>query len=212
MSALRTSISTVTPPAIEPVTLDETKEFARITDTADDSLIAALITTAVASIELYLRRSLITQSLKLTVNLPGGSDNWFPGYFELPVNYFDAALPGNMRLPRGPVQSIASVTTYDTSDTGTVYASGNYRLSDERLVLGTNAVWPSDLRGYGATEIVYVAGYGDTAGDVPQPIRHAILMTVAALYDGRGQCDESGMAPGAARLLMPYRVMGDPHA
>ena len=34
--------------------------------------------------------------------------------------------------------------------------------------------------------VTYDAGYGDTADDVDEALRHAILMTVARLYDDRG--------------------------
>lgn len=210
MGQPRRTIAVVTPPDIEPVGLEEAKEWARVTDSADDGLMAALITSATASVELYLKRSLVTRTLKLTLDLPtGGRDLWAPGFYELPVNTFDGSLPDTIPLLRPAAQAISSVVTYSTANVSSTYSASNYRLAGDRLVLNDSATWPTGLRAVGAMEITYTAGYGDAAGDVPQPIRHAVMMTAAALFDGRGQCDASGLAPGAARLLNQYRVWDD---
>lgn len=203
---MRRTIAVVTPPATEPVTLEEAKQWARIDDTTDDALIAALVTTAKQAVELYLKRALITQTIKLSVDLESGRTPWVSGYFEMPVSAFFDPLPRQIELARPPIQSISSVVTYSTANTSSTYSPAKYTRIDSRLVLNDTAEWPSDLRGVGTCEITYVAGYGD-ASAVPQPIRTAILMTAAALYDSRGSCDGNGLAPGASRMLNPYRVM-----
>ena len=71
-----------------------------------------------------------------------------------------------------------------------------------------SAVWPGTLRPAGAYEIVYVAGYGNTSTDVPQPIKNAMLIHVGQLYETRGQCPDSMDLPPAAKLLLqPYRIL-----
>ncbi len=203
---MRRSLAVVTPPATDPVTLDEAKAWGRVDGGEDDALLAALISTATATVEQYLNRALVTQTLTLTLDPAGsGRTPWVPGHFELPVNYFDGGFPDTFDLLRGPVQSISSVLTYDTSNVSATFDPAGYRLQGDRLVLNDTYHWPGNLRAAGASEVTYVAGYG-TANDVPQPIKTAILMTVAAMYDSRGSCDDNGLAPGAARLLAPYRL------
>lgn len=54
-------------------------------------------------------------------------------------------------------------------------------------------------------EIDYLAGYGDEATAIPQPIVNAVLLMTAFLYERRG--DDEGEMPRAARaLLEPYRI------
>ena len=95
--------------------------------------------------------------------------------------------------------------TFASSST-TVFAGSNYSLNADgsRLVLAYGAQWPSSLRPVAACEIVYLAGYGDTASSVPQSVRTAMLMHVQRMYDGRIVCE---MPEGCLRLLKPYRVM-----
>jgi uncharacterized phiE125 gp8 family phage protein len=56
-----------------------------------------------------------------------------------------------------------------------------------------------------AMQIDYLAGYGDTGDTVPAPIKHAILLLTAALYESRG--DVNAPLPEAAWAIMtPYRL------
>ena len=206
--SLRRTLTTVTGPAAEPVTLGELKAFARIDGGEEDALLAGLLTAAIESAELYLRRALITQTLRLSLDLPASSNNWTPGYFEMPVGELYASLPGVLTLWRGPVQSITSVVTYSNDNAPSTFDPSGYQLINDMLVLNPTAYWPGNLRYAGACDVTYVAGYGDTSTSVPQPIKTAVLMTAAALYESRGSCDDSGLAPGAARLLNQYRNHG----
>lgn len=202
----RRRVTAVSAPAAEPLTLGEAKAWAKIDGNDEDALLAALVTAARESAEEYLRRSLITRSLRLTLDLGGqGFDEWLgEGAYDLPVSALHGGLPDVIELPRGPVQSITSVTTYDLGDDDATFAAGNYRLAGDRLALTYGAQWPSNLRPAQACEIVYAAGYGDTASSVPQSIRTAMLMHLQKMYDGRIVCE---MPEGCVRLLRPYRVM-----
>ena len=65
------------------------------------------------------------------------------------------------------------------------------------------------MRPRAAVEIIYKAGYGDTGSNVPQPIKTAILIHVASMYEQRGQCDDAmDLPPGAKQLLNQYRIVG----
>ena len=80
----RTSLKLVTPPATEPVTLAELKAWAKIDTDADDALITSLLAAARQAAEDYTRRSFITQSWRLTLDLePSDFDrNWAPGVYS----------------------------------------------------------------------------------------------------------------------------------
>jgi hypothetical protein len=210
---VRHSLTLVTGPAAEPVILDEAKAWLRIDGTDSDAQIAALITASVQLCQEWLRRSLISQTWKLTLDLAPSSLDAFlgDGVYDMPVSALCGGLPQSVELPKGPVQSITSVTTYDLTDTSSTLAPTNYRVdsSGDRMVLTYGASWPSNLRAKAAAEINYVTGYGATSTSVPQPIKTGILMQVARMYEQRGQCeDPDGVAPGARQLWNPYRIMG----
>jgi len=157
-----------TPPAIEPVTLEEAKAFAKVDGTAEDTLIEGFIVAARSAIEGILGRSLINQTIVLRL------DAWA-----------DTVLP----LPRPPLVSVTEVRTLDEDDVATVYEASNYYIMDgnkAELILRSNATAPQNVdRNHGGFEVEYVAGYGDTADDVPQGIRNAILQWVAVMYETR---------------------------
>jgi uncharacterized phiE125 gp8 family phage protein len=152
----------ITAPTGEPVTLEEVKSHLRITNEDEDDYISALIVTARKSIERYLNRALMTQT--------------YDYYLE---NWKDV-----IRLPFPPLVSVTSVTyngnlTLSTS----VYDVVNY--DDPGYIKRKyETSWPTlDVRP-DAVVIRYVCGYGD-AQDVPEDIRHAILLTCGDLYAHR---------------------------
>lgn len=173
-------LSLVSAPAVEPLSLSETKAYLRIDTSDDDTLITNLMLAARVQAEYFLRRRLITQSWKLS---------------------YDEIAPACIHLPYLPAQSVTSVTLYDATGVATVIDSANYYLSagNEALIL---SVALQSRR----VEIVYVAGYGDAASDVPEPIRQAMLQMVMYLYDGRG--NDGKMAEPVRALLEPFRVIG----
>lgn len=209
MSARR-SITTVTGPAAEPVILAEAKNWAKIDITDDDPLLAALITAAIESAEKYLKRSLISRTLKLSIDSPvyGWARNLPEGTYDLPVSALSGILPSVIQLPAGPVQSVSSVVTYDLSDTSSTFDPSNYRIDSAsgRFTLKYNCLWPSNLRQIAAAEITYIAGYGATSSSVPMPIKTAILMHVQTMYDSRMVCE---MPDSCKQLLNQYRIYGD---
>ncbi|WP_020471470.1 head-tail connector protein [Zavarzinella formosa] len=209
----RRSLTLIAGPVSEPVTLADAKTWARIDDDSSDTLISQLITSARMAAEEYLRRALMTQTHKLTLDLCGSplGMNWNEGVYDLPVTALYGGLPQTIELPKGPVQSINSVTTYDLNDIPSLYGGGNYHIdaAGERLVLNYAALWPASLRPVAACEVTYVAGYGDAAA-VPQPVKTGILIHVASIYEQRGNCDDAmALPPGTAQLYNQYRIMGD---
>ena len=200
------TVTTVTGPAIEPVSVAEVKAYARIDSSDDDDQIEGWVETARTAAETFTRRSFISRTLRLSLDNAGcGRAEWTPGYYELPVGFFDGSLPARLELPFGPVTALTSVTTYSTLNAATVYSSTNYTLLGDRIVLNSGASWPSGLRSSNAAEIVYTAGYGPNPADVPRPIRTAVIMHAAQMYDGLCGCE---MSDACRNLLQPHRVVG----
>lgn len=195
------SVTLVSPPAVEPVSLADAKAFLKVDSAQDDSLINTLIASARRSAEEYTKRAFITQTWRLTMD----------GFSDLTADARDMAPPGFVRsadgieLPRQPIQSVESIKTTDSANIQTTVAAAVYQFDRDggRLFLNDGYDWPTDLRDMAAVEIVLKAGYGDTGTAVPEPIRQAILLHVLALYENR-QCAD--IPDGATAMLDSFRA------
>ncbi len=158
-----------TAPAIEPITVEELKLFARIDGNDEDSLLGSFIASARMLLESYLNRALIEQTITLRM------DYW----------------PGErIELPRSPLISITAVETLDESDVVTTYASTNYYVdivSEPGAVVLKNGVTApyNTVRFYGGYQIRYKAGYGSTASSVPTAIKDCLKQWATAMYENR---------------------------
>lgn len=191
------TLKVITPPAVEPVTLAETKLHLRVTTSADDDQITALITTARELVEQSLSRALISQTLELVL------DSW-PG--------------STIILPRPPLVSVTSIVYTDDAAADATFASTNYLVDADstpgRIRLKSGKTWPSTtLQDLNAVRVRYVAGYGAAGTNVPQPIRQAILLLIGDWYENReATIVAQGMTAtplpnGVEALLWPYRIV-----
>jgi Phage gp6-like head-tail connector protein len=214
MSHARRSLTLLTAPAVEPVIVPDAVAWLRLDDSSDSAVLTQLIIAARQAAEEYLRRSLITQTWKLTLDLVGTplENRLEAGTYNLPITALYGGLYSRIELPKPPVQSITSVVTYDLSNTSSTYDPSNYFLdtAGQRLCLNFGSIWPSNLRRNAAAEVTFKTGYGDDATTVPQAIKTGLLIHVASLYEQRGQCaDAMDIPPGARQLYNQYRVMGE---
>jgi uncharacterized phiE125 gp8 family phage protein len=183
----------LTPPAVEPLSLDEAKAYLRVAHADDDTVIAALIASAREHVEAQTRRGLITQTWRHK------RDAW-------PADGRIAVLPA-------PLQTLAAARVYDQD--GAAQA-----IDVESFVLDTIAApgtisfppWsaPPPGRAYGGIELDIVVGYGDAASDVPAPLKLAIRLLLAHWYENRGVVTAEGVTPmpaGVATLAAAYRVL-----
>ncbi len=168
----------VTPPAVEPATVAEAKQYLRVDTDAEDTVISNLITAARQAVEQYIRKSLITQTWKLVYN---------------------TQVSQQVMLPMGPVQSIASVVTTSRDGAQVTLDSDNYYLNAAKVYLVFD-VTPEEHE----ITITYTAGYGSSASSVPMAIRQGILVYLAAMFDGRESTD---MPEKAAALLSHFRAI-----
>lgn len=202
------NVTITTQPSVEPVTLDEVKQFLRVDMSDDDDLIGQLITSARQLCEEHVRRKFISTGITLALDGFPCHDKgmWWSGVREMPISEL-YSYSDRISLPFPPAVSVTSITTFDESNGASVFASAGYRLdTDGNVILNDGYLWPTDLRDYDAVRIVYVAGYGATYSAVPSPIRHAIKMTAAAMYDDRN-C--FAIPSGAMQALAPYRILNE---
>lgn len=183
----------ITGPATEPVTVSELKTHLRIDSATEDTYLGTLIQTAREDCEQFQNRSYITQTWELTLD----------GWPKFPI-----------KLPRPELVSVTSVKYYDTADTETTYSTDNYFVDTSsevgRIGLNYNITLPSTtLRPQNAVIIQYVAGYGG-ASDVPQRIKHAILMLAGHYYENRetvSLVDLKQIPMGVMSLLNKDRIV-----
>lgn len=190
-------LTLITPPAAAPVSLAEAKVHLRVLNTAEDTLITALIEAAAAHLggrDGILGRALVTQT------------------WELRLASFGCAPDAGIDLPLPPLRSVVSVKYIDDAGVEQTVASGDYVVETGRRVgrvrPAYGKTWPAPRAEPGAVRIQFEAGYG-AASAVPAPIRHAMLLLIGHWWVHKTPVMESGnmSAPYAVdALAMPYRV------
>lgn len=158
-----------TAPAAEPIDTTTTKTMLRVDYSADDTLIAFLISAARQHAEE------ISGLVGITTTYQTWLDCW----------------PGNgiILLPRRPVQTISSVKYYTADGTLTTISASNYVLdamaAKPALLPAYSYSWPTDLRERDAIVIEYVAGQGASYTAVDASYRNKIMGLVSVWYEAR---------------------------
>lgn len=185
-------LTRTTAPSAEPVSVAEVKTHLRITVDDEDSYLDTLIPAARQHTEEYLSRALITQTWAL---------------------YLDRFAWPYVELPRPPLQSVGSVKYVDDDGITQTVAASEYTVDTDsepgRVFESYDGEWPSHRTVEKAVTITYDAGYGANASDVPQTIRHAILLLVGHMYENREASSPLTIktVPMAYdSLLAPYRI------
>jgi uncharacterized phiE125 gp8 family phage protein len=181
----------VTPPAAEPVTLAEAKAHLRIEGAEDDAYVTALIQAARQHVEEVCWRGLVTQEWEAVLE-------GFPD--------------GALELPKGNLASIASITYVDSAGATQTLAPATYEADTVsvpgRLLLAYGQSWPSTRCQWDAVRVRYTVGWA--AGEVPTPIRQALLLLVAQLYEHRTVDEDRALSRPSFTvdvLLAPYRLV-----
>lgn len=158
------SIRTVAP-AVPLLTLAEAKAAARVHHDDDDAYIQRLIAVAEAYLDAkngVLGEALVTQTWQTSLS-PTEAVN-------------------GLRLPIGPVQSVSAVEYFENGTLRPLDAA-NYRLTDGRVWVEDGGVWPGMDSRPDAMRVTYVAGYGDSASDVPPTVLNIAEGLVVQMYD-----------------------------
>lgn len=189
------SLKIIVPPAVEPISVAEAREQARIDASDEDRLLEGYIRAAREAAEAYQSRAFIHTVYRMSMD----------------------RFPAIIRLPRAPLAvapladpPIAPVVTYVDSDGATqTLPADQYRIDEDGEPARVTPVagWPGIRSVTAAVHITFTAGYGADPSDVPQAVRQAIAIGVAHLYAHRGDAQATGDYPPAFySLLTPHRM------
>jgi uncharacterized phiE125 gp8 family phage protein len=183
----------ILPPAAL-VSLEEAKRHMVVDHDEDNDLITSLVAAATAYFDGWsgvLGRALVTQTWRQD----------FCGFSS------------RMRLPLQPAASISSLTYFDGSNIVQTLPDTVYVLLTDAIgpfvSLKPNQTWPSAYRREEAISITFVAG--SVAGDVPAPIKTAILMLSALWYENREAATDiplDALPFGIKMMVAPYNRAG----
>lgn len=188
------TLTLITAPASEPLTLAEAKAHCRVEHTLDDTLITALIVAARLSAEHELNRPLITQT------------------WEVSLEDFPSSIEGEgISLGKYRPIAITSVKYLSTDGTDTTIDAAAYTLDSVNApgfvypIYDTS--WPDARQFTNSVRVRFTAGYGAAAA-VPQCIKQWMLMMIGAMYAYREASTERAQAvlPYINSLLDPERV------
>jgi hypothetical protein len=200
----------LTPPAVEPVGLNEAKAYLGVLDSAEDSLISNLITAARQAVEQYCGRVLISQSWRLTLDtwpqeaiVNGGLRD---DVALLAANHRLGGGVVEIQLPKPPLQAVLAIRVYSAAGLAATIPASNFVVDGAatpgRVVMTSGASLPVIGQTARGLEIDFTAGYGASANDVPAVLRQAVLQAVKALYGRDG--DQSLAA--ALRVASFFKV------
>jgi len=205
-------LTIVTDVASEPLTVSEVKDYIRVDDNIDDTVITNMIKSARLWVENYTNRSLLNRTLKYSIDYIDEVEQ--PLWEGVRVGPDMTMRRRYLQLPRPPVVSVSSVKYFSDDDTETVFASSKYYVDNAReparIVLRNGETWPTALRVANAIEVTYVSGYGANRTDVPEALIQGIMQTIAFYYENRGDVYDrpQNFAPKTLKLLLdPYKVM-----
>ena len=185
------ALKLITPPATEPVTMEEAKAHLGVNHTESDNQITDLITSAREYCEGYQNRAYITQTWDLWL------DDW-PD-------------KDHIYIPRPPLQSVTHVKYYGTDNTEYTMGAADYFVDDKnepgRVALAYNKSWPTTtLRPANGVVAQFVAGYG-LAASVPQKVKQAILLKIELDFDEHEPAETDSLLKAIKRLLWLDRVV-----
>lgn len=178
----------------DPVTLAEAKAQLRVLHANEDDLIERMISAASRHVENRIGRNLVKRTV--TYKREG-----FPRCGTPIV------------LPRPPVISVTSLTFNDMQGDATPMSSDDYFLAANLIEywLVPKKPWPQAARGFPSVSIVYESGYGAAASEVPDDLRHAVLLLVQHFYAHRSAVMEGSavLTPMAVdALIEPHKTTG----
>lgn len=183
-----------TPPAEYPVTLAEAKEACRITHSAEDDLITALIQAATLKLETYTNRIFIERSIT--------------GYFQsLACSKWEKNL--FLMIRRAPLISVDTVEVTE-NDAQTSVTTDEYDVkvtaAFPRIIFNGEGSYSPDRIPY-PWQVEFQAGYG-AAADVPEAIKLIIMQFVCFLYRNRGDCADAPAMPQTVKAFADeYRIL-----
>jgi len=192
----------ITAPAEEPITAADLKTHLRIDSNDENDYIDGLITAARIAVENHTHRALVDQTLELWL------DDEFPDKGDYAII-----------IPRPPLYVVTYIKYYDANGALQTVDTDDYQVDTTSVpgrVLPAYASWWPTARDIPNCAVVrYRAGYGDpdasptveSAGAVPDLLKHAIKLLAADMFENRAPTDASvELPPVVRRLCSPYVV------
>jgi uncharacterized phiE125 gp8 family phage protein len=172
-----------------PLSLAEIRSWCRIDVVDDDPVLMGLVRSCTEAIESYCGLALISRT----------ETQRFAG-FVTPLTLY-----------RRPLQSVTSITYLDQSGATIALPENAYRLAGAGMASAYATVhpaagttWPATLAGPETVTVEATVGYGDSWNDVPEALRHSLLMMVATAYDYRHDIGPSTEVPHASRVMLRH--------
>ena len=164
------ALQRIAAPATTPITLSEVKAQLGVEGPDDDVILTRIINVAVAYTDAQgaLGQAMITQT-------------W--------AQWMGANPTQSIKLMLGPVQSVSAVKYYDVDGNLQTDSLSKYEVFGTGLTTTvqpkSGETWPVAQDRADAIKIEFVVGYGDAPADVPDTVRHAMLLLVGHWYDHR---------------------------
>lgn len=167
------SLIIAVPAVNEPVSVAEVKALIRLDSSADDAMVARLITAAREFAEKVTRRALV-----------------YKGYVLYMDTFPSPGLP--IRVPVPPLISVSSILYLDSSLASQTWDPAEYFIANKQepglIVPKPNFVYPSAQVMPGGVEVHFTAGhysdgYGDATRPIPEHLRLAIMQLAGHWYD-----------------------------
>lgn len=192
------TLSLVTAPTVEPLTLAEAKSHLRVDISDDDTLIKSKLKGVRQDLEEKYGVAFISQTWDL---------------------YMDSFPGDKLEIAKWPLQSVTHIKYTDEDGDESTFSSDDYLVDiiskPGKVVLKRTASWPSDtLQEVNGVVVRFVAGYGNAGSDVPWPIKQALLLLLGDAYENR---EDTIIAQGvtiqkqkeaAKVIMMNYRSFG----
>jgi len=192
----------ITASSVLTVSVAEVKAYCRLDlDNSDeDTLLQMLIQTSMARCVQETGRALLTTTYKLTAELTAlGIESYPPFAGYAPSNKLKLQFPNFL--------SLVSVVGTNADGDETTLTATDYKLNHTGTFSTIQILNASDAE---FVEVIYTAGYGATAADIPTPIKQWIMLDVSTLYENREAVTMGALAsipyPFVGGLLDAYRV------
>lgn len=179
------TLTLLSPPAVEPVSLSALKDHLRVTHTDEDAVITGGLVAAIRAVEARAGIALAPQGWRLSL---------------------DAAPEETIFLPITPCISIDAVTVIGPGGAAAPVGPELYEFAPGAPGrLRRTAPWPPVGPKLDGVLIDFTAGY---SGAVPEPLLQAVKTLATHFYESRAACVEQRMfaiPQSVDALIAPYR-------
>lgn len=200
------ALKLITPPPVEPLSLEEVKAHLHVDFSDDDSIIQLYMVAARGAIEGpdgWTGRALVEQT------------------WDLVIDTFPTTTDGEIKIPCPPLRSVTSVKYFDSAGNEQTLDPTSYyvdTVSEPGWIVPVST-WPATQIGTNMVTVRFVAGYEPDVGgspvdyrvNIPGNIRGALLLIIGNLYENREEnlvgTSVTELPWGVQNLLRPSRVL-----